>query len=248
MASFPSRYQRGEREQVWAELRNLHGAVREERYLDDAWAVAVETMQRVRRNVETLIDRLTVSGYEFGEYSKPPLSPPEKHPGLVDFHERGIFTLGLSAKAWIEVVGEVNLSGDHPDSDEVDLYANALAVEFEQREEFIEREVQDEEVGFAHVIETTIEIESLDQLPQQGIYVGSDMWYDGRDGWQLHRHEILVPDKSADATIDLDDRQMFFVDYLRHTFKWGGFPSFERYGFQPHDELVTSLAKELLPI
>jgi len=241
MASFHSRYQQGEREQVWTELRNLQTAVREEPYFDDALAVAIETMQRVRRNIETLINRLKEIGYEFDERVKSPLSPPEKHPGLLSHTEDVIWTLGLSARAWIEVVGEVNLSGwpsnwvaDDNATGHVTgpVYGNVLVVEFERREEFNENNV--------------------DRFCSDGhrIHVGDDFWFQfpGEEKLIVHRHEILVPDKTADATIDLQVKQMFFVDYLRDMFKWGGFPNFERFGYQPHDEPVLSLAKDLLPI
>jgi len=252
MASFLCRYQHGEREQVWTTLRNFEETVREERHFDDALAVAVETMKRVRRNVEMLIDRLTESGYQFDEKIKFPLSPPEKHPGLLSFVEQDIWTLGLSAWAWIEVVGEVNLSGRHPKWKGVnDRSWNTLEVQFEQRDEFIDHELYEIELCEGVDIESeSVVLDSLDELPQHihRIYVGDDGWHNVRGGWIVHRHEILVPDKSADATIDLDVKRMFFVDYLRYVFKWGGFPNFERLGYQPHDEPVRTLAKELLPI
>jgi len=257
MASFLSRYQQGEREHVWTTLRNFEETVREERHFDDALAVAVETMQRVRRNVEILIDRLTESGYQFDDRIKFPLSPPEKHPGLLSFLKHDIWTLGLSARAWIEEVGEVNLSGTHPKWKGVnDRSWNTLEVQFEQRDEFVDHELYEKvECELIVVKEESVEIDSLDDhLPQHihRICVGFDGWYESRcgngAGWTVHRHEILVPDRSADATIDLEVKQMFFVDYLRHIFKWGGFPNFERFGYQPHDEPVRTLARDLLPI
>src|SRR5690349_18970596 len=65
MASFIERYQAGEREQVWADLNSLGQRVREKTYVDDAYAVAKETMRRARGNVETLIVRLEKLGYQF---------------------------------------------------------------------------------------------------------------------------------------------------------------------------------------
>src|SRR5215472_15665414 len=68
MASFLSRYQRGEHEQVWTELLALGEQVREERLYLDALAVARETMRRVRYNIEMLIPRLKDIGYHFYRY------------------------------------------------------------------------------------------------------------------------------------------------------------------------------------
>jgi hypothetical protein len=55
MASYLERYLNGEREQVWAELMTLGAAVREVPLYSDAWAVASETMRRVRHTIELLV-------------------------------------------------------------------------------------------------------------------------------------------------------------------------------------------------
>jgi hypothetical protein len=63
--SFLRRYQAGEHEAVWADMTALGATVRSAPYMDDAWAVARETMRRARSNVETLIRRLDALGYQF---------------------------------------------------------------------------------------------------------------------------------------------------------------------------------------
>lgn len=65
MPTFLDRYQDGEREQVWAELNSLGPSVRGKEYVDDAQAVAQETMRRARHNVEALIVKLEKLGYAF---------------------------------------------------------------------------------------------------------------------------------------------------------------------------------------
>lgn len=65
MASYLERYRSGECEQVWAELVALGDTVRNSPTASDARAVAVETMQRARRNIETLYQRLQQLGYQF---------------------------------------------------------------------------------------------------------------------------------------------------------------------------------------
>ena len=59
------RYEAGEHEAVWAELTALGAKVREAPHVDDAWAVARETMRRARHNVEQIIRRLDAMGYRF---------------------------------------------------------------------------------------------------------------------------------------------------------------------------------------
>ncbi len=62
------RYINGEYEQVWAELQALGPAVRSEPLYSDAREVADETMRRVRRNCERLVERLRAMAYKFGVY------------------------------------------------------------------------------------------------------------------------------------------------------------------------------------
>jgi len=70
MPAFLTRYQNGEREQVWADLNSLGPNVRDKEYLEDAYAVAQETMRRARHNVESIIVKLEKLGYEFLTASK----------------------------------------------------------------------------------------------------------------------------------------------------------------------------------
>jgi hypothetical protein len=66
MPIYLDRYLAGEHELVWDELAALGGSVREELLYADALAVARETMQRVKSNIETLIPRWKAIGYTFG--------------------------------------------------------------------------------------------------------------------------------------------------------------------------------------
>src|SRR5579864_157836 len=59
------RYLAGDHEAVWADMMALGARVREAPYLDDASAVARETMRRARQNVELLVRRLDQIGYTF---------------------------------------------------------------------------------------------------------------------------------------------------------------------------------------
>src|SRR5690348_9639624 len=71
------RYLAGEHEAVWAEMMALGPRVREASCIDDAWAVARETMRRARHNVELIIRRLDQLGYQFwnGQHGKPGPQP-----------------------------------------------------------------------------------------------------------------------------------------------------------------------------
>jgi hypothetical protein len=127
------RYQAGEHERVWAELQALGARVREGPLRADAFAVAHETMRRVRRDVETLLPRLEALGYRFyahptayrehvPRWGGPPrwVDPPrlavpdEETRAQLDELEREFGPLPLSLCAFYEVVGAVNFVGEPP--------------------------------------------------------------------------------------------------------------------------------------
>src|SRR5579871_469525 len=65
MASYFQRYIKGECVAVWDELMALGESVREAPLYSDAWAVAKETMRRVRYNLALVAPRLRALGYVF---------------------------------------------------------------------------------------------------------------------------------------------------------------------------------------
>ena len=114
MTAFLQRYERGEREPVWAELTALGGGVRAPGVYDDAVAVAGETMRRARHNLEILIPRLRELGYKF-TYPKP-LEPPARNTSgdLRELEKILKGPLPLSLQAWWQEVGRVSILGRHP--------------------------------------------------------------------------------------------------------------------------------------
>ena len=88
------RYQTGEHEGVWAEMMALGPRLREARYVEDAWAVARETMLRARHNVETIIERLDALGYRFWDGRQGPRRGP---PRKLTFGQRQIEAPSLDA-------------------------------------------------------------------------------------------------------------------------------------------------------
>jgi hypothetical protein len=73
MPSLLARYRAGEHVVVWAELGTGPLPIKA---LAGAEAVARETMRRVRRNIELLIERLLAEGYPFAH----PLAPRARTP------------------------------------------------------------------------------------------------------------------------------------------------------------------------
>jgi hypothetical protein len=126
MTALLSRYLAGEYEAVWAELRALGAAVRDEPVAADAYAVARETMRRAKWNVERVMVRLLHIGYRFEfashdtwipnpDFYTPPPADVERRIAEI---EAVAGRLPLSLRAWYEVVGEIDLGGRHPEWDE----------------------------------------------------------------------------------------------------------------------------------
>lgn len=112
MPTYFDRYMAGSYKQVWAELVALGPGVRDEAVLLDAWAVAQETMQRARTNIERIVEHLKTMGYQF--QAEQPIQPPdEKQIAEMEAFEQAIGPVPLSVRAWIQMVGEVNLMGSY---------------------------------------------------------------------------------------------------------------------------------------
>jgi hypothetical protein len=139
MPSFLERYRLGDLDAVWADLRKLGPEARHPDHYADVRAVCQEAMRRVRRNVEEIIARLSRSGYEFTDpwdgttVIRPHAPPTEDSRAFANWLEGLEGTLPLTARAWIEIVGDVNLMGNHPRWPEREMYTDALVIEFEYR-------------------------------------------------------------------------------------------------------------------
>jgi hypothetical protein len=250
MATFYERYSNGERLAVWDQLYGLEDRVNDDQYLADAQAVAAETMKRARHNVEMILVKLDTLGFQFlaprqhtaadrqvvqtegygaVEYEYRVFKPPS--PGFEDDLARVeeiVGMLPLSLAAWYEHVGEVCLLGDHP------------------RLSSFRREIK---VG------TIWELVAADPLVVNPL-LHSIIDFDVVGGVRRFLFPIApvvdgfwegieVPNEGADGIYSLTGDR--FVDYLRKSFKWGGFPGWRNYEHRPESELAH-LAEGLLPI
>jgi hypothetical protein len=192
---------------------------------------------------------------------KPPLedsqvfSPPgKKTPQLLAQLERTTGgPLPLSLRAWYEQVGGVSLMGSHSVLNAVDFSNRGVLRQFESlgaRPAAPHPPVGEEYAPDPLVIFPLEEL--LDQL--------SDREGDDEDELQLvispddlHKanvsgdaYYITLPDARADFKFD-DWHNTTFVNYLRVTFQWGGFPGWERSKNPPRRE-IAELSEGLLPL
>jgi hypothetical protein len=277
MSSFLQRYQGGEHVAVWKELVALGKGVRHKLYYDDAVAVANETMRRARHNVELLIQRLAGMGYCFvppsdayllnslsitsprmaasnarderrakmkeeletkvnGFRNIPPLQNPDVFEPPSKSTEADIRKLEreaggpmpISLRAWYAQVGGVSLVGSHDviNPEDAPIASDPLVV---SRPSDL---VQMLDFG-----------ESEDGL---GLWIAPD---------DLHKanvsggepYTITIPNECADAPFEYEWHETTFVNYLRKTFEWGGFPGWERDKKAPL-ETIAKLKEGFLPI
>jgi hypothetical protein len=143
--------------------------------------------------------------------------------------------LPLSWRAWIEVVGQVNLAGAHPalcfweaEPNFPGVYADPLMVTLGGLEFMAD--------GWETEFDEGEEPEEIDAI------LGWDPQLKAR---LAHHDELLdegyamdLPNAGADGALRLGGKQQGFVDYLRHAFKWGGFPGWDGQPNPPARELA----------
>lgn len=235
--SFLKRYQHGEHEAVWAELRAHGPRLRAAGMLEEATAVARETMRRVRENAEVLVERLRKYDYAFrpAEGKSPLGTPgPEIHAQIARVEEL-VGTLPVSLRVFYEVVGSIDLLGGHPDLDDID-YPDPLVVEplgpmFDSDyPDWRRRKDEGELVGPFHLPIVSDDHHHTANLRNA---VG-------------HAYSVALPNGGADAPLLYEWHHTWFVDYLRACFRWGGFPGCEG-NPDPVPRMIHELAAGLQP-
>ena len=121
--TYHARYKAGEHIAVWRELTALGASVRAPALIDDACAVAEETMSRVATNIDRIIEKLANRSYRFEVYpdgTTPSATlPAHGRPDaalladVVELEQR-VGPIPLSLRAFWQVVGTVSLIGRAP--------------------------------------------------------------------------------------------------------------------------------------
>lgn len=227
------RYRQGDCVAVWEELNALGERVRREPFYSDALAVCRETMARVRRNVEVIAGRLTSLGYRLGEgvlhfpgACVPPASKDSARRRIAELQDR-VPLLPMSLCAFWEIVGEVNFAGSHPKwpprSDP--LWGDSVEAGFD---------------GFLRWQDNGFDGPMVVNISPDSIM---------KDGVSGSVYGITLPANGVDAPLSgLDvEGTVTFVEYLRKSLAWGGFPGLERVAHNLAEELQT-LRQGLVPI
>lgn len=195
-------------------------------------------MARVRANIQRLVPRLEALGYEFEAPDEVYVPPGPDAPARVAELETLAGPLPLSLRAWYEVVGSVNLVGVHlqgrgPLGPSSDRYPDPLVVypieaAFDEYEQWLEMREHygAEEIGTFRVPIAPDDYHKAD--------VSGGMWY-----------HITLPNAGMDAVLEAEWHHVRFVEYLRESFRWGGFPGFARYADRP-ERVLAGLAEGMM--
>ena len=176
--------------------------------------VARETMRRVRINVETVVERLVKSGYQFEYPGEVFVAPDLNVRSILAEIEKTVGPLPLSIKAFYLEVGSVNfiqswkqiIHYDEPERPTApELYVlgeeDPLVVDFVSR---LLSEINSEEWGQEYCF-------APDEF-HKADYSGGENYH------------VSLPNPSADFRIQgMYGVNEYFVDNLRATFRFGGF-------------------------
>jgi len=223
---FFDRYLAGEHRKVWEELVALGPSVREDPHAADALAVAYETMSRVSANVRSITARLKTLGYEKKKEQEPPHQPPStKTRKLIARLEKEVGGMPLSLRAFYDVVGAVDWTGHHA----------AIAP--------LNGSVNPDPLVVAG-IETVLGYceDGEDEAP---IFIApDDVSKAGAGG--CGGYVIDVPDLGADGKLVGERHNVYFVEYLRVAFRFGGFPGYD--GIEPVPAELADLGQGLVAL
>jgi hypothetical protein len=235
------RYRKGECEAVWSELGGLGEGILDEPVRSEAQAVARETMQRARRNIEKIVHRLAALGYQFEDGASSPVEaqdtrvfmpPPDDTPDLITKVEKELGgPLPLSLHAFYEQVGSICLLGSHEVLNpsyrgQTELADPLLIFGLDDLVEQLDDMLEEERANGAELM---IAPDDITKAGASGAF-----------------YYVDLPCRAADFDFR-HFRRDNFVGYLRTVFKWGGFPGWERSEHAPHD-LIAQLTKDLEPV
>lgn len=242
MKTFTERYQSGDFEGVWSDLRDLGAKVWDDAgVLEDARTVARLAMERVKYNIETIVARLHGLGYVFDTPDEVHILPSNKTAAMVKMMETATGELPITLKTWFEVVGLVNMNGYLPlnGGDRMSWthhrYPDPLIIEFWL--DYFQEEYAVWQADLAEDPENAVQ-----RFP---LYIAPDE-YHKEDVSGGPPYTIYLPNRCVDPPIENLWFEATFIQYLQRCMKWGGFPGFSRYDFAPM-KVIEKLRVDLLP-
>lgn len=161
-----------------------------------------------------------------------------------DVLERQCGPIPLSVRAWYEVVGGVNLIGQHPgwfryigtgEWNEEVYDQDGVVHPFALLEPLYVYALDEERMQRFRTRVATGTSSAEQRLP---LIPNSYRAY-GQVGQDNFDYEIAVPQAGADAVLLPERYNTTFVGYLRSCFRWGGFPGWEQMASRPEQDLAV---------
>ena len=220
-----SRYLRGDHCRVWQELHS-HEAVGGD-LLEEARAVAAETMKRVAAAADLLAERLAARGWKplggLSEHMRTRPSPKDDLTIIKQIEARTRSPLPLSLLAFWQYVGGINFVWDY-DCEEpapscgLDLFLDEqdpLYVGSPKDTLYLLNELEEHRSPVDLELRDPFELQlAPDYLHKANISGGVP-------------YSVQLPFSGIDPIFANERHKLPFVDYLRLCFRWGGFPLLE---------------------
>jgi hypothetical protein len=221
-----------------SEFLTLATDVRDVANLPKAASLVRRIMAISKQNIETIIERLKRINYCFEVSSEDIFRQPKKDVlKKIAKLETRIGALPLSICAFYEMVGSVNLAGRFPEWETFAPNTEAVKTDYLQVFSIDEWFASDFEFEEDHHNDGTVYLEiSIDDFTKAGFSGGGS-------------YAIKVPNASFDALMEDAWFEATFIQHLRISFQWGGFPGLSRYQLPPNfSEIIQYLSQDLIPI
>lgn len=217
-------YPRRRIHQSWACGLAFNGSDADEQEWTDGLDLARKVMAFARVNIDSLLERLQVAGYQFANITPHVLPTLSCQARILELDKRGIY-LPVALKAWLLEVGRVDLRGSHPDWENTAY--SGMFDEGDQREPW-----------FSDPLVVDVDLESLARLDELSdcVEVAPDIITKANiSGGSPIRFSTSV--RTFDSVMIGQLGSYTFHSYLQHAFFWGGFPGFEYVPDAPIDSL-----------
>jgi hypothetical protein len=225
--TFLERYQNGELKPVWLEVGTLRESELDPATLEDVRAVTLETIRRVKHNLELIATKLLAMGFVFGEFEddgsgfnggEPTL---RSHPIQAMANTQELMTelssvvegpIPMVFRVFAEQIGDVDFRGKQPKF-KTEYLLDALMVFFYVPER---DEVEDW-------------LEQLEDVPELAKYrhafAPDDYHKENVSGGSPYSYEL--PDDRIDPPVMTNFKNCSFIDYLRENIlKFACYPGF----------------------
>ena len=242
--NFLDYYKEGYHKDVWEQLIFMGDTIRDSKYFPDVFEVTMELMDRVRKNILLLKERLINIGYSFKDPEKAYVPPDNDIESILDIYEEENGLLPLSLKCFYIKVGSVDFRQSKEQlifyGDEKYRYAPILNV------------LGDLNPLLVFPVKTLLKCKVV--ASGKTVYSFSDDEF-GKAGYSGNLYTLSIPNPSADGRIEfLGD--ISFVEYLRVSIESGGFYGrtvmYDDYDdiplrYLPKDDLFKELSEDLIP-